>query len=708
MPPPLQPGPSKRYRPRVPLEKRKRAVRACLSCRGSKKKCVLTSVDQCEECTRYGLACTFEPVLKDRGNQPCDGPPRRYSWSVWDTVTTDVSRCLQDRFPDIKLNSEQLSIVSNLFNEAVWKRSPLLFLQNDSSLGPLSMAPEPVSPPRVVVEPEANDLPATVQKNQTSSVSHSSFLAAVSETIPTVSSKDHYDRLHFRSLVQQEDAYSISNILGQLPPREVSEDLVDLFFTFLETNWYYFDKKRFRDIFTELYADRPSTQQLRCANVCHVLLVLALASTFKHLVEPFHFTDADRDVPGGKLFANATRLIPRVIADNSVESVICSLLASLYLLSTDDIEHHHIYLALALNQALGLSMHREGGDSEETPQAREVKVRVFWTIYTMERLISGIMGLPTMLQVKDISVSLPQKRQDLDGDDCQAVDRLIAVTRLTMGMDEIVNEVPIDKSESTYKWAIFKMESLRPPVPIDISKSPGPLFRAEAHLQILYLLIWVNVGRGATLRLVRQTLQPSSVSMVLGDQEAYLRSQRLVEKCREAAALIVNWITQLHHRALLAKYSFTDFHTCSSATIVLLLHSALYPTYDSLPITQGINALKFMAEGSRLAMNALRLIERLQEAIQKSNSVEVSSSAMSQTSLSGMVGDLDLSQIQPFGSAGNLPLASTSNYESSILFNNQTLFTDLEPWLLEYSDQDLMLFGFDGFGSVFNADDSQT
>ncbi|KAF5546159.1 linoleate diol synthase [Fusarium phyllophilum] len=446
---------------------------------------------------------------------------------------------------------------------------------------------------------------STVENDHTSSVSHASFLAAVSETIPPVSPKDHYDRLHINSLAQQEDAYSTSNIVDQLPSREVSEALVDLFFTFLETNWYYFDKKRFRDIFTELYADRPSTQQLRCANVCHVLLVLALA----------------------------TRKLLKL---------------------------------------------------------EKVKVRVFWTIYTMERLISGIMSLPTMLQVKDISVSLPQKRQDLDGDDCQAADRLIAITKLTMGTDEIINEVPIDK------------------IPIDVSKSPGPSFRADAHLQIIYLLIWVTVGRGATLRLVRQTLQPPSVSMALGVQEAYLRSQRLVEKCIEAATMIINWITQLHHRALLAKYSFTDFHTCSSATIVLLLHSLLYPTYDSLPITQGINALKFMAEGSRLAMNALRLIERLQEAIQKSSSVEVSGSPMNQPSLSGMVVGLDLSQIQPFGSAGNLPLASTSNYESFILPTNQTLFPDLEPWLLEYSDQDLMLFGFDGFGSVFNADVSQT
>ncbi|KAF5615114.1 C6 transcription factor [Fusarium sp. NRRL 52700] len=521
---------------------------------------------------------------------------------------------------------------------------------------------------------------------------------------------NHYtqDRSNTRGLGQEEGVYSISNIVDQLPPRDASEALVDLFFTFLETNWYYFDKKRFRDLFVELYTARPSTQQLPCTTVCHVLLVLALASTFKHLVDPLQSVDADQDAPGSKLFANATRLMPEVIAANSVESVICSLLISLYLLATDDIEHHRIYLGLALNQAVGLSMHRAGADSEETPEARESRVRIFWTVYTIERQTSGVMGLPTMLQVKDISVSLPQKRQDLDGDNCEAVDRLISITKLTMGMDEIINEGPIDSSESTYEWALFKMESLRPSVPINVSKSLAPSFRADAHLQILYHMIWINIGRGATLRLVRQSLQPTSASMALEDQEAYLRSQRLVEQCREAATMIINWIGQLHHRGLLAKYSFTDFHTCSSATIVLLLHSLLYPTHDSLPISQGINALQFMAEGGRLAMNALRLIERLQEAIRKSSSDNVFSYTIAQASLSEMVVGQDLSQNQPIGGTGNLPYESTSNYESSILLSNQTLFPDLEPWLLQYSDQDLMLFGFDGFGSVFDDDDSRT
>lgn len=52
---------------------------------------------------------------------------------------------------------------------------------------------------------------------------------------------------------------------------------------------------------------------------------------------------------------------------------------------------------------------------------------------------SIIMGLPTMLQLKDITVSLPQKRQDLDQTGSQRADRLVAFITLTMVMDEIIN-----------------------------------------------------------------------------------------------------------------------------------------------------------------------------------------------------------------------------------------------------------------------------
>lgn len=44
-----------------------------------------------------------------------------------------------------------------------------------------------------------------------------------------------------------------------------------------------------------------------------------------------------------------------------------------------------------------------------------------------------------MLQLKDITVSFPQKRHDLDADSSQRVDRLVAFTKLTIVMDELVN-----------------------------------------------------------------------------------------------------------------------------------------------------------------------------------------------------------------------------------------------------------------------------
>lgn len=178
----------------------------------------------------------------------------------------------------------------------------------------------------------------------------------------------------------------VITILNQLPPYEEAQELVDVFFTFLESNWYYFDENWFRNLLTEMYMTKASAPlQKQCTTVCLVFLVLALASTFVHISRPASLLFTDREIPGSTFFVQARKLMPRVIAANSVESVICCLLTSLYLLGTEDISHHHKYLGLALNLAVGLSLHRTGTEHGETAQAREMKVRLFWTIYSIER-----------------------------------------------------------------------------------------------------------------------------------------------------------------------------------------------------------------------------------------------------------------------------------------------------------------------------------
>lgn len=49
------------------------------------------------------------------------------------------------------------------------------------------------------------------------------------------------------------------------------------------------------------------------------------------------------------------------------------------------------------------------------------------------------MGRSTMLQLRDVTVPLPQRREDLDEFDSRKVDRLIAFTKLTLVMNKVID-----------------------------------------------------------------------------------------------------------------------------------------------------------------------------------------------------------------------------------------------------------------------------
>ncbi|KAJ6162170.1 C6 transcription factor [Penicillium canescens] len=637
--------------------------------------------------------------------------PLKWNNPVWEAVAMDVSRSFHERFPGINLDSEQFSIVSKLFQEAVQMNEQDLVPEIDIPGGKSSTSLQRISRPRANMESQPIDPSATVVVDSTPSASHASFLAAISDTIPPVHTRSEDSPVNLSSLAQEEDAFVPVTILNQLPPYEDAQVLVDVFFTFLESNWYYFDENWFRNLLTEMYMNKASAPlRKQCTTICLVFLVLALGSTFEHIFRPADLLFRDRGIPGSTFFVQAIKLIPRVIAANSVESVICCLLTSLYLLGTEDISHHHTYLGLALNLATGLSLHRMGMENDETAQAHEMKVRLFWTIYSIERQTSVIIGLPTMLQLKDITVSLPQKRQDLDKDGSQRVDRLVAFTKLTMVMDEIINAGRIEQSSTTYDWAWCKLESWKQSVQAHLLFTQESSFRANAHLDIMYNMIWVNIGRGATLRLVRRRLYPVVADSRSSEcDEMYLRSQKLAERCTESATIVIDWIEQLHSRNLLARFSFTDFHTCSSAVIVLLLNALLRtPCHQLLPISRGIEALRFMANGSTLAMNALRLVERLQEWVYKTTGVIGRDSILDQQLSSLQPPGQNFSQSDTLNLARDMPYVTAANDTAcddaapDIAPLDLTLFADLEPSLLEYSEQYLTLFGFDGFGSTFD------
>lgn len=266
---------------------------------------------------------------------------------------------------------------------------------------------------------------------------------------------------------------------------------------------------------------------------------------------------------------------------------------------------------------------------------------------------------------------------------------------------------PIDEKPDKFSRACSALEDWKQSLPAHLVALDPVSLRATAHLDIMYQMIWIYIGRAALLRLVRQRLHHRPEG---SRQKPHLTpnaaTQELAERCTRAAHAVIEWIDLLSHHNRLAKFSYTDFHSCSSAIIVLLLNEVLRASRDlhSSSIEHGINALRFMASGGQLAKDALHLVERLRTSVGKSNGYDNTRDPSAQD---------DSTLMAPHQNAAEhvLPSFSTpdavTGYDASDFAKfDPALFSDLEPSLLQYSSQDLSLFGFDGFYPTAEADGS--
>ncbi|KAK5557122.1 hypothetical protein LTR46_004933 [Exophiala xenobiotica] len=595
--------------------------------------------------------------------------------------------------PGNALAPAHFSILSGLFREAVNAMGQRLDL-NDGASDLDSTSSRPAAD---AVEPDAL-------------LSQKTFLNAVSETIvPDHSSQrsgHHYkigSPLPFNIMEYHGDSTLLSALAATLPPFQEAESLTNVFFTYLESNWYYFDESWFRGLLAQVYQEISPAQQLECTTICLVFLVLALGESFKHVNQstPVDSREGDQalvDVPGGRFYQVAIGLMPSVLAATTVESVQCCLLTALYVLPIQNTSLHYTYLGLALRLATGLSLHLNGTDDRITPENREVRTRVFWTAYCLERRSSVVMGLPTMLQMRSINVPLPQRMPNLDKLHPQQVDRLIAFTKLTLVMNKVTEASPVDEAPDKFSWACSALEKWKQSLPAHLVALDTASLRANAHLDIMYQMIWIYIGRGALLRLVRKRLHQNgggkSSDLIMDSA-----TRKLAERCTNAAYTIIEWIDLLSIHNRLAKFSYTDFHSCSSAVIVLLLSEIFHAqNLYSSSIDRGVDALHFMASGGQLAKDALHLVERLRASIRKSNGHNAEGQ------------DGSTSEVRP-SNAAEVPSDpaqdTTAEYTASDFAKfDPALFSDLEPSLLQYSSQDLSLFGFDGFYPTVEADGS--
>ena len=142
---PGKPRSSKRHRPHVPLEQRKRTVQACVQCRMSKKKCRPGSRNQCASCVRSRQACLFESIPtshhETRPQETLREETRPGSISSpipWAVMAKDITVQFDKICPENTLEPDHFSTLFGLFREAVSARRQLDLGADASDVEPTS------------------------------------------------------------------------------------------------------------------------------------------------------------------------------------------------------------------------------------------------------------------------------------------------------------------------------------------------------------------------------------------------------------------------------------------------------------------------------------------------------------------------------------------------------------------------------------------
>lgn len=238
---------------------------------------------------------------------------------------------------------------------------------------------------------------------------------------------------------------SIKDIVASLPPRPVATFLINAFFKHATSFYYFVDRVWLDETVDHIYTNMTGLSSKDVTASCLILMILAVGTQYAHLESTKNNnrrnagrsshseTSSNWELEvGAAFYRQVAKLISEVIHSGSVLSVQVFLLLGLYYLPLDASGLGYIYLNLAIKIAIQNGMHRNVSRSAFHADTKELRRRIWWTAYCMERSVIifpklskmfclpvwgarkiGVYhGRPTAILRSDIDATLPQSAHD--------------------------------------------------------------------------------------------------------------------------------------------------------------------------------------------------------------------------------------------------------------------------------------------------------
>lgn len=330
--------------------------------------------------------------------------------------------------------------------------------------------------------------------------------------------------------------------------------------------------------------------------------------------------------PGWRFYEISRRLLPDVVISSSMTSVQVCILQGIFLPSTESRDAGYNLLGLALRMAVNMGMHRSSGADVLHPHVRELRNRLWWSVYVAERMFSIEMGRPLAINDAEIDAPLPADMpewKDMSGRPSMRIDGLVAMIRLCRLLGKIVDTVyckPASGEGTIISPRVFErlhkeIEQSRRDLPERLRARHGhpghATPRSVAHIFLAYEQATILLTRSC-LNYAASLHRPRTLS-----DEAFRFVRQQAQTCVNSAIASIQMLFSLRSRSLLCRFSFHDSLYCTAAVYVLMLGENLdwlSPSITKEPLSQGILVLQDLSKGSEIAARALKyILHSLQE-----------------------------------------------------------------------------------------------
>ncbi|PVH86721.1 hypothetical protein DL98DRAFT_481750 [Cadophora sp. DSE1049] len=623
-------------RPRVSQEDRRRAIRACDSCRRQKEKC--EGGVPCRRCSRLHRICQFHMSSNSGGNVSTDEvlvrPVAASNGSGSREKIRLMERIIKHQLGDVPCDTQSLSKIIETLEEADGR------LLDSNNADDMDDSEElPITDQEFTVTALSNNA-----AHYSGEYSHWSFSKRVLDRVGKLSAGTDLTDLQseniqefYRARQLQSSGPTILMLRQYFPPQPVSEYLISTFFKYGQTNYYYVEKDWALAKLESLYSETSNISSDDSPACCILLMLLAIGTQFADLdsaqdvdaglpPEPSASHDiATGDDVGLTLYKAAAQLIPDVITIASIESVQAFLLLGVYTLPLDTPGVSYTYLGVAIKMAIQNGMHRKHPALGLDLRTTEIRNRLWWTVYTLEKRICVLHGRPVSISQSDTDAQLPSDLPEFRPTGQPAnFTNLLAMINLTIQLESIAASiVKLRNSERTVQAdrlqeLVQHSQKLRDwwsKLPDDIyCRDLDPMkgmFRANIHLHLNFLLTQVFLGRPFLFSYSKKYASPDRPIQSTISNARY----KLTISCVEAAFKILDLCQLLYENGGLARASYTEFSSCRAAMLVFLAHSLNEGTERlRTALTKGMKLMRLMARVES-AKSELSVIESLERAV---------------------------------------------------------------------------------------------